>query len=235
MGPTVWSVLAKRWSDSLARVGMIGAAQEIAADVWEFLKESTPQRKRSLYGDMEYDWEHESNTTSGGVTNRTRLLAALSGAPYQPTEPTLFREMLESLEIEFAEYTFIDLGSGKGRTLLMAAEFPFRRVVGVELFPELHQIAVENIAKSEHRERMEAVCMDARDYEFPAGPLLLYLFNPLPAAALERVVENLRNSLDAAPRAVRVIYHNPTCENVLAKASFLHKVSSTHQYAIYSN
>ena len=235
MGPTVWTVLAKRWSDARTRLDLMAAAREIAADVWEFLKESTPQRKRSLYGDMEYDWEHESNTTSGGVTNRTRLLAALSGAPYQPTEPTLFREMLESLEIEFAEYTFIDLGSGKGRTLLMAAEFPFRRVVGVELFPELHQIAVENIARSEHRERMEAVCMDARDYEFPAGPLLLYLFNPLPAAALERVVENLRKSLDAAPRAVRVIYHNPTCENVLAKASFLHKVSSTHQYAIYSN
>jgi SAM-dependent methyltransferase len=235
MGPTVWSVLAKRWKDARTGAGAMAAVREIAADMWEFLKESTPQRKRSLYGDMEYDWEHESNTTSGGVTNRTRLLAALSGAPYQPTEPSLFREMLASVEIDFAEYTFVDLGSGKGRTLLMAAEFPFRRIVGVELFLELHQVAVGNIARSEHRERVEAVCMDARDYEFPAGPLLLYLFNPLPAAALEQVVENLRKSLDAATRPVRVIYHNPTCENVLAKAAFLRKVLSTHQYTIYSN
>ena len=235
MDPTVWSVLARRWRDTRGRAGVWSAIREIGGDVWEFVKESTPERKRALFGDMEYDWEHESNTSSGGVTNRTRLLAAISGAPYQPTEPLLFREMIEAIAIDVSQFVFVDLGSGKGRTLLMAAEYPFRRIVGVELFRELHDVAVENLARSERRERMKAVCLDAREYEFPEDPLVLYLFNPLPSAALEQVIENLHRSLNSAPRQVRVIYHNPVSENVLAKAKFLHKLAATHQYAIYSN
>ncbi|HWR15915.1 MAG TPA: class I SAM-dependent methyltransferase [Terriglobales bacterium] len=235
MGTSLIDVLRKRWRDTRSRQGILGSAREIGADVWEFVKESTPERRRSLFGDAEYDWEHESNTTSGGVSQRTRLLAAISGAPYQPTEPSLFHEMLGALKVDVSEYVFVDLGSGKGRTLLMAAEYPFRKIVGVELFSELDQVAKENIRKSAHSHRMESICADAREFQFPAEPLVLYLFNPLPAAALVEVVENLRLSLQQSPRSVRVIYHNPISENVLADAGFLRKMSATHQYAIYSN
>jgi SAM-dependent methyltransferase len=44
-------------------------------------------------------------------------------------------------------FVFIDLGSGKGRVLLMAAEYPFRRIIGVELLPELHEIARQNLLR----------------------------------------------------------------------------------------
>lgn len=197
--------------------------------------ESTPQRRRARYGDVEYDWEHQGvDTTSATVTWRTRLLAAISGAPYQPTEPTVFAEMLHALAIDFRQFTFIDIGSGKGRTLLMAAELGFHSAIGVELLPELHRVAQRNIAAS-GRHNMQSVCSDARDYQFPPDPLVVYLFNPLPAAALEKMIDNLHASLARQSRAVRIIYHNPISENVLAHASFLKKLSSTHQYAIYSN
>ena len=232
---SLWTVLRRRWRDTRALKSPIATSLEIAADLWEFAKESTPERRRALFGDMEYDWEHDSNTTSGGVTHRTRLLAILSGAPYQPTEPGLFHEMLRALSIDFAQFILVDLGSGKGRTLLMAAGFPFKRVIGVELFPELHEVAVENIAKSEHRARLETLCLDARDYQFPSDPLVLYLFNPLSAAALEKVISNLRDSLQQHPRIVRVIYHNPLSESVLRDSSFLTLIGGTHQFSIYSN
>lgn len=197
--------------------------------------ESTPQRRRARYGDVEFDWDHPgANTTSATVTARTRLLAAISGAPYQPSEPALFAEMLRALDTNFSQFTFIDIGSGKGRTLLMAAEFGFRRVVGVELLPELHQVAVSNIAASGYG-NIESVCIDGREYQFPSEPLVIYLFNPLPAAALAEAIENLRRSLAQHPRAVKIIYHNPISEDVLAGALFLKKVHATHQYAIYSN
>ncbi len=95
---------------------------------------------------MEYDWEHRVNTTSGTVGWRERLLGVFH-SPYQPTDAALFQEMMSSLPIAFSEFTFVDLGSGKGRTLLMASEYPFRRIVGVEILPELHRAAEKNIAK----------------------------------------------------------------------------------------
>jgi SAM-dependent methyltransferase len=234
MEPTVFNILRRRWHDTRLRCSRFAALREIGADFWEFLKESTPERRRALFGDLEYDWDHQVNTTSGAVSPRTRLLAALAGAPYQPTEPSLFSEMLDALAIDFARFTFIDIGSGKGRTLLMAAERPFERIIGVELLPELHQVALENIAKSSEASRLESVCVDARDYVFPPDPLVVYLFNPLPASALEQMIAHLESSLHKCPRPVRAIYHNPVSGDVLDNAAFLEKLTSTHQYAIYS-
>ncbi len=235
MQPTLWSVFRNRWHDTRARKSRLQSINEIGADLWEFLMECTPQRYRARFGDLEYDWDHPgANTTAGTVSTRTRLLAAIAGAPYQPSEPMVFEEMLRSLEIDCSKFTFVDIGSGKGRTLLMAAEFGFHRVIGVELLLELHEVALRNIATSGYS-NVESVCADGRDYSFPREPLVLYLFNPLPATALSQTISSLRNSLQEHPRPVKIIYHNPVSEGVLSSAPFLKKIHSTYQYAIYSN
>ena len=69
------------------------------------MRESTPERRRQRYGDMEYDWEHRVNTTSGTVGWRARLLG-LFHSPYQPTEPALFREMMASLPVLSEQFEF---------------------------------------------------------------------------------------------------------------------------------
>jgi hypothetical protein len=84
-------------------------------------------------------------------------------------------------------------------------------------------------------QRIETICGDAREFTFPEEAVLLYLFNPLPAEALEQVIANLRASVERSPRAVRVLYHNPQAEQVLARSGFLFKVDGTFQYSIYSN
>jgi hypothetical protein len=185
---------------------------------------------------MEYDWEHRVNTTSGTVSWRARLLG-LFHSPYQPTEPALFQEMMASLPIEFDQFTFIDLGSGKGRTLLMASEYPFRKIVGVELIAELHRAAEKNIrayhSATQRCVLIESVLADARQFEFPVEPLLLYLFNPLPEGALSEVLQRLEKSLAQAPRPVWVVYHNPLLETVFSASSCLEKVRRTEQYSAY--
>src|ERR1700733_13400481 len=118
---------------------------DLFRNLWNFLRDSTPSRRRQRYGDMEYDWEHRVNTTSATVGWRARL-RGLFHSPYQPTEPSLFREMMASLPIAFDEFTFVDLGSGKGRTLLMASDYPLKKIIGVEILPELHKIAQKNLA-----------------------------------------------------------------------------------------
>lgn len=227
-GPSLSNVLRLRWRETRARKDVFASMREISSDIWQVVLEAMPERRRSLFGDADYDWDHNSNTSSGGVSQHTRLLAAISGAPYQPTEAGLFADMMNALQVPFDEFTFADLGSGKGRTLLMAAEIGFRRVIGVELLPELHEVAARNVV---HLTNVETVCIDARDYEFPDEPLVLYLFNPLPAVALGSVIKKL----SGFRKPLRIIYHNPVSGDVLARASFLHQQSGTEQYVIYSN
>ncbi len=226
------------WKQNSAQRGWGPALRTLLAELWGFLRDSTPEQRRRRYGDVEYDWEYRVDTTSATVDWRDRLLGVLH-SPYQPTEPTLFREMLAGLQTDFGEFTFIDLGSGKGRTLLMASEYPFRRIVGVELLPKLERIAQENLRKYKSKTqrcfRLESVCGDACEFEFPAEPTVLYLFNPLPKAGLSRVITNLELSLRANPRRVFVLYHNPLHDEVFAAGESLRKAAGTHQYAVYES
>ena len=186
------------WQQQSSQKGVAGAGSLLARELWGFLRDSTPARLRQRYGDMEYDWEHRVNTTSGTVGWRERLLGVFH-SPYQPTDPGLFAEMIASLPSDLREFTFVDLGSGKGRTLLMASEYPFRRIVGVEILPELHRAAEENICafreSTGRGAQIEAILADACEYDLPETPLVVYLFNPLLEAGLRRVVSRLTESL----------------------------------------
>jgi len=228
------------WNDVAGRDGRLAATRQFVAVLWEFVRDSTPERRRQRYGDAEYDWDHHVNTTSAAVGWRNRLLGVFH-SPYQPTEPDLFREMLAALRqqshFDFEDFVFVDLGSGKGRTLLMASDYPFRRIVGVELLPVLHHTAQENL--SEYRSEsqkcfaLESICADATEFAFPAEPMVLYLFNPFPESGLRRMMANLEQSLRTHPRAVYVIYHNPLLEHVLSESCGLRRLHATHQFVLY--
>jgi len=231
-----WSVLRSWWREQARENGTLSAASLLIRNLWAFVRDSTPERRRRRYGDMEYDWEHRVNTTSGTVGWRARLLG-LFHSPYQPTDPALFREIMASLPIEFDQFTFVDLGSGKGRTLLMASEYPFRRIVGVELIAELHRAAEENIraydSATQQCRRIEAVHADACEFVLPETPLALYLFNPLPETGLRRVIRNLEQSLEQSPRPVWIVYHNCERDSIMAASRALVKAGGTEQYAVF--
>ena len=226
------------WRETRATQGFLTAPRGLVGIAWAFLRDSTPARRRQRYGDVEYDWDYRVDTTSATVGWRERLLGLLH-SPYQPSEPALFYEMLSSFQVDCPEFTFVDLGSGKGRVLLMAADYPFRRVLGLELVPELNRIARENLRRYKSGTQkcfnIESVCADARTFVFPPEPTLLYLFNPLPESGLEQLLRNLERSLKECPRKVYVLYHNPLLEHVLSHSEWLQKVGGTHQYCIYAS
>jgi hypothetical protein len=234
--PSLRRELRQWWKDARSRDSSGKTLLALTNILWEFGRESTPGRRKQRYGDIDYDWDYRVNTTGAAVSWRSRLLG-LFNSPYQPTEPALFREMLESLNFDFREFIFIDIGSGKGRALLMAADFPFRRILGVELFHELDRIAQENIrnyrSDSQLCFELESVCADAREFEIPAEPLVLYLFNPLPEAGLLQLLDNLERSIAENPRSIYLLYHNPLLEHVLTQSMAFEKLHGTQQFSIY--
>jgi hypothetical protein len=246
-GPSIVATVHCWWKETSAHHGFLSAAKRFISTLWEFVRESTPSRRRQRYGDVEYDWDSRVDTTSATVGWRDRLLG-LFHSPYQPTEPALFREMLSSLiradpmvtnaKIDFREFTFIDIGSGKGRALLMAADYPFRRILGVELLPELHRVAKENISKYKGDSQLcfaiDCLLGDACEFAFPPEPIVLYLFNPLPESGLAIMIRNLQSSLREHPRPVFVLYHNPLLEPVLTRSAAFTKIAGTPQYSIFA-
>ena len=223
--------------DTFRRRGFFGAVRWYALSTVELLRDMTPGRRKSRYGDIDYDFEHGVDTTWATVSLRTRLRELLSGGQYQPSEPALFHEIVGSMPVAVDGFTFIDLGSGKGRTLLMASEYPFGRIIGVELLAELNQIAQQNLAsyRNERQKyiRIESHSGDARAFEFPREALVLYLFNPFPEYVLREVLANLQRSVTACPRQVYVIYHNLVHEDVFTGQAWLRPVRRTHQFAIF--
>ena len=236
--PTIPRTIWLWWKQNSAVQGTSRTLRAFVTELGGFLCDSTPEQRRRRYGDVEYDWEHHVDTTSATVGWRDRLLGVFH-SPYQPTEPALFHEMLADLNIDFANFTFIDVGSGKGRTLLMASDYPFRRIVGVELLPELNRIAKENLGKCKSEKqkcfRVESRCEDARDFVFPAEPTVLYLFNPLSPTGLTQVVANLEQSLQESNRKVLILYHNPLHHETLSASGHFIRTGGTQQYSIYEN
>jgi SAM-dependent methyltransferase len=222
------------------REGRGAATKQLIVALVDFVRDSTPERQRRRFGDAEFDWKHRVNTTSAAVGWRDRLLGIFH-SPYQPTDSALFHEMIAAVaaqpNFDFSAFTFIDLGSGKGRALLLASDYPFRRIMGVELLPDLHRIARENLARYKSEEQkcfaLESNCGDAAEFALPPDPTLLFLFNPFPETVLRRVIGNLERSLREHPRGCYLLYHNPLLENVLAESAALHKINGTHQYAVY--
>lgn len=220
-GPGLVAALDNWWKENSGRHGFFLTFGRFFSLLFEFARDSTPARRRQRYGDVEFDWDFRVDTTGATVGWRDRLLGHFH-SPYQPTEPALFHEMLSGLsraipKIDFRNFIFIDIGSGKGRVLLMAADYPFRRILGVELLPELQRVARENIAKyksdSQQCFAIDCALGDASEFVFPAEPTVLYLFNHLPESGIVRMLSNLEHSLRECPRPVFVLYHNPLLEH----------------------
>jgi SAM-dependent methyltransferase len=159
------------------------------------------------------------------------------GVRYQPIDPAWFRRMLSQIEIAHEDYAFVDIGSGKGRAVLLATSYPFKRVIGVELSPELHRIAQRNLlayAKGEIRCReIELVCQDAAQYALPREPTVLYLYNPFGREVMAPLVERVERSLREHPRDLVIVYVTPLLDDLWARASGLRTAGAGPDHRIY--
>jgi SAM-dependent methyltransferase len=119
------------------------------------------------------------------------------------------------------EFTFVDAGAGMGRAMLLAAEFPFRAVIGVELNPTLARIGRRNMALWRATGRalapMRMMCQDAAEFKLPEGPCVAFLFNPFGAPVLRRLLKNWSVSYAGREGMLDILYVNNEQEHVLER------------------
>ena len=146
---------------------------------------------------------------------------------YSAIAPSVFREAcgrwqatLPAVSGKLEAYSFVDAGAGKGRALFLAAELPFRKIVGVELNPRLARIAEQNVARWRRLTRSKAAIrvlqQDAMKFRWPRTPLLVYLYNPFDCSLIAQFAQRLAVASRDGSGLVDLLYVNPTCTDALA-------------------
>jgi CelD/BcsL family acetyltransferase involved in cellulose biosynthesis len=162
-----------------------------------------------------FDWRNRVDTDVRIAVAELHIDSRLArhAVHYEATSIPKFERAMRLLRHRADGFTFVDLGSGKGRVLMLAALRPFRRVIGVEISQRLHEAAVGNVAAFSARYRgtapIECLCADASKYELPEGDLAVFLYNPFDAALLAQARDRMLAACARSARKLCVIYVNP--------------------------
>jgi SAM-dependent methyltransferase len=163
--------------------------------------------------DVTFDGLHGTDTAGsvepehlGIVDEQLRRDAIL----YLPSPPSVTSWMLEQIDVDPPSATFIDLGCGKGRVLLVAAERPFRRVLGVEISEQLVAVARQNAQRYRPppvlRTEIDVLQADVTTVDLPTTDLLIHLYHPFDPSITAAVLRRLEASLATTPRRVTIAY-----------------------------
>ena len=130
---------------------------------------------------------------------------------YEPTPVAQAEALLDLSPLAPQSATLVDLGAGMGRVVMLAAHRPFRAVIGIEISPALVEIARENLASLRDPRRVatdvKIARADAREYTFPRGDLVVFMYNPFRAPVMSAVLANL--TAGDEPREIVLLYHTP--------------------------
>ncbi len=177
-----------------------------------------------------HPFDQKFGTDTGGYLGPEELVNGRANDAfnygYSAIAPSVFheacrrwRETLPAVSGRIEAYSFVDVGAGKGRALLLAAELPFRKVIGVEISDELSRIAQRNVARwsraGRPKARIRVVQQDAAKFRWPRTPLLVYLYNPFECSLVAHIAENLAAVAASTSGLVDLLYVNPTCTDTL--------------------
>jgi hypothetical protein len=241
--PKVTRTVVPRIKKSLRERGLVTSLCRSFLLPVHLLKEY--RAARSLRPDdyaSEFDKEYGVDTEGrfGGWTYLSDLDIPspnwIDGNDYTAIEPERFERVLASFDIAVEDFTFIDFGSGKGRALLLASNYPFKRIIGLEFSPELHRTAEENVSHyssaTQKCRDIQSLNVDFVDFELPAEASLLFFFNPCRTRVRSEVVAGIGRSLLSHPRSLYMAYIAPTAEQqqVLTSTRFLEKIVDSPEF-----
>ncbi|MGH6821389.1 MAG: class I SAM-dependent methyltransferase, partial [Methylocella sp.] len=187
---------------------------------------------------LRYLWHDRSafdrkyGTDTGRIEPLWRLDIRSASLPFANRYETAGEEVIETairhLGLKNSEFTFIDLGCGKGLPLLVAARLGFAEIIGVEFAPKLAVIARSN-AEIMGIKNISVLDMDAGEFRFPSSNIVLFLFNPFGDHVTEKVLDNLNHQIEQVSHTIvrpplYIIYGNPGA--LLDRCGFLIKLDT---------
>jgi SAM-dependent methyltransferase len=167
--------------------------------------------------------------TSGLIAGRNLKCGSRAdrhNTAYFGVAPSVFHEMMALWRRSkpagtIDQFTFVDIGAGMGRAVLLASEFPFRSVIGVELNPRLARIARKNVAHWKAaglaRAPVRVVCRDAVEFKIPPGPCVAFMFNPFGGPIMRRLLKTWSQTLARREDQLDILYVNNEQETVLRR------------------
>ncbi len=237
------SNISGKLKESVRRRGVLGTARFVLTAPFNLIIQRTPlQHRLREYKDWRFDRKYHVDTDGSiqlselDINNPNRQ----HGQRYEAVPADMFHYILAHLpEIRYRDFTFIDFGSGKGRALLLASDYPFKRIIGVEFSSQLDEIAKRNIhgyrSETQKCKEMTTVCMDAVNFPLPPGDLLLFMANPFNEPIMAKVLDNIKTSAEAHPREIYIVYSNPQCGHLFDQAQFLTTLTHKGWFSIYKH
>jgi SAM-dependent methyltransferase len=150
--------------------------------------------------------------TDGYIALEDLALAADGRRDYGPSGWRTIERLAKRVPLG-PDDVFVDYGCGKGRVVYLAARRPMKRVIGVELAPDLAEIARRNVETYRSRlacRNVEIVCSDAVSWPVPDDLTIAFFYSPFTGDLFRAVLENLRRSVERHPRAMWVIHQRLT-------------------------
>lgn len=145
--------------------------------------------------------------------------SAKSANPYEPVREDEFDAVFQRLGIDRAKYHLVDIGSGKGRAVLLAARLGFGRVTGLEYSDDLHQVALQNMTAAKGHwpnvDRITLIQGDASVFDPPPPPTVYYMCNPFGEEVMSKFIARLVAKLKDSPGDCWIVYWNPTVRHVI--------------------
>jgi len=180
-------------------------------------------RKKKTPAVHPFDVEHSVDTS--GIISSPKLATGHANDPhitaYYGVAPSILLGLIDLWlnrthpPASIDRYTFIDIGAGKGRAMLIASQAPFREIIGVELNPNMATIALQNIARwTRHEPHLSPIHLrqeDATTFTFPPGPCLAFLFHPFEAPVLRRFLRSIETQFAKRPGKLDILYVNAEC------------------------
>jgi SAM-dependent methyltransferase len=176
-----------------------------------------------------FDQRHGTDTSgliSGKVIARGTNAKVEELTAYYGVAPSILHGLLDlwlqrTAPQPIEKTVFLDIGAGKGRAMLLASQFPFLRVEGVELNPLLATIAQANIDLWRNDPFANSLApltlhhADATTHPLPAAPTLAFLFHPFELPILRRFLKHIERSLTGNPHPFDLLYANAEHDSLL--------------------
>jgi len=118
----------------------------------------------------------------------------------------------------------LDIGSGKGRVLCVAAAKGCKKVSGIDFSKDLCISALNNLSiiqKSYPTLEAKIVCSDAFTYFIPDDVDCIFFFNPFDEYLMKGVLNKIQYSLINHPRKLKIIYANPIYKSLFIDNEFI--------------